>query len=829
MGFSIAKRWSAFSFAVVTAAVGCKSEKIVGTEGSIVLALAPTSTTIQQGGSTPVVATVTRSGSFAGTVTVSVTGAPTGVTGVVSNVQTSGTVTTATITITVDATTVPGTYNLTARASGTGVSEATAPFGLTVTELPAYTLTLSPSALSIPQSGNTPTTTVNLGRTNFTGPVTLSMENAPTGVTASFNPAPATGASSVMTLTVGIAVTPGLYNVTVRGVATGLTDRTAPLALTVTAAPASYTLSLEPAALSIAQGGNAPTTVGIARINFTEAVTLSLGGTPAGVTGTFNPAAPTGVVSTLTVAVGAAVAPGSYDLTVDGTGSAGNRSTPLRLTVTVAGNFTLTTTPGAATSVAQGSNTNVTVNVNRTGGNASDVALTVTGAPTGLTATLVPVSTAGNSSVLTLAAAAGLAVGDYPIVIHGNTTGLGEQLANLTVHVTAPSAGGNVTLDYSACPIATHPVWVAFQDGNGPWTQVTGTADVYHFNVTSGKGSYAWVVLGLAGPGTSQVQVENRTQAELTAAPFTSCATAAATKTVNGTVANLAGGSTAKIAFGGSSTAAPANGAFQVTNATDGPNDLVGYMRLPGTPGSGDRGFISRGLNPVNGGSVGTVDFTGANSFAPATATVNLTNTAGGEVMTQSMFYYSGTGANGCTQSPLYPLSNIAGTSFTAAGVPPASQLATDLHLIQVIAVAGSTAYRLVSEVFHDLGTWAASPLVLPSPLPSPTITVLGGPYKRLMAVVSAMPAELNSSSLMSYTDATVPGTTVILKASAGWQGSSTVTLALPDFTAVAGWLNTWAPGSSDVVQWTVIGIGSTAPVCQPGGRFATATRIGTS
>jgi hypothetical protein len=58
-------------------------------------------------------------------------------------------------------------------------------------------------------------------------------------------------------------------------------------------------------------------------------VTLSLGGAPAGVTGSFNPAAPTGTSSTLTVTVGAAVAAGVYNLTVDGTGTAGNRSTPL--------------------------------------------------------------------------------------------------------------------------------------------------------------------------------------------------------------------------------------------------------------------------------------------------------------------------------------------------------------------------------------------------------------------------------------------------------------------------------------------------------------------
>src|SRR3989454_3934626 len=96
---------------------------------------------------------------------------------------------------------------------------------------------------------------------------------------------------------------------------------------------AEYTLSLAPAALTIVQGANGTATVTITRTNFNGAVTLSLGGAPTGVTGSFNPAAPTGTSATLTVSVGAAVAAGVYNLTVDGTGTPGNRSTPLTLTV----------------------------------------------------------------------------------------------------------------------------------------------------------------------------------------------------------------------------------------------------------------------------------------------------------------------------------------------------------------------------------------------------------------------------------------------------------------------------------------------------------------
>src|SRR5439155_603285 len=189
-----------------------------------------------------------------------------------------------------------------------------------------YTLALAPTAVTIT-------------RTNFTGAVTLGLGSAPSGVTGSFDPAAPTGTSATLTVSVAAAVAPGVYNLTVDGTGTP-GNRSTPLTLTVSAAP-DYTLSLAPAALTIIQGPTGTTTATIARTNFTGAVTLSLGSAPAGVTGSFDPAAPTGTSSALTVSVGAAVAPGVYNLTVAGSGSPGNRSTPLSLTVSATPDYAL--------------------------------------------------------------------------------------------------------------------------------------------------------------------------------------------------------------------------------------------------------------------------------------------------------------------------------------------------------------------------------------------------------------------------------------------------------------------------------------------------------
>src|SRR5947209_263341 len=135
-------------------------------------------------------------------------------------------------------------------------------------------------------------------------------------MSGSFTPAGPTGTNSTLPVSVRASIAPVVYTLTVVGAGTP-GNRSTPLTLTVSAA-ADYTLSVSPAALTIGQGATGTSAVTITRTNFTGAVTLSLGTAPAGVTGSFNPAAPTGTSSTLTVSVGAAVAPGVYNLTVDG-------------------------------------------------------------------------------------------------------------------------------------------------------------------------------------------------------------------------------------------------------------------------------------------------------------------------------------------------------------------------------------------------------------------------------------------------------------------------------------------------------------------------------
>jgi len=99
-----------------------------------------------------------------------------------------------------------------------------------------YSLSVNPAALKIKQ-GAKHQTTVTITRAGFPKAVTLSLGNAPAGVTGVFNPAAnITGTSSTLTVRVGSGVTPGVYNLTVRGTAWLLVfpvNRSTQLTLTV--------------------------------------------------------------------------------------------------------------------------------------------------------------------------------------------------------------------------------------------------------------------------------------------------------------------------------------------------------------------------------------------------------------------------------------------------------------------------------------------------------------------------------------------------------------------------------------------------------------------
>ncbi len=421
-----------------------------GQTKTIAVTASPSSLTLAQGASGTVTVNLTRGGGFTGSVNVAITGLPAGITTSISPSPITEGTTSATITVNVASTVTPNTYTATVTASGSGVSDASAQYAITVTAAPNYALTLTPNALTVAQ-GASGTVAVALARTNFAGAVNLALSGAPAGATGTFNPASATTDASQLTINVASTVAPGTYTMTVTGTATGISDKTATITLTVSAA-AGYSLSLTPATVNVAPGANATSTVNITRATgFVGAVTLAVESPPNGITASFNPASVTATQSTMTVTVGASVTPASYTLTVKGTATGVSDQTTQLTVVVAAPSFTITPAPNALT-VQQGASGTSTLTIGRTNFT-GNVTLSLDTPPAGVTGTFAPGTTAGTTSTFTVNVGGNTAPGNYTLTIRGTANGITDKTAQIALTVTAAPGSIGISLSPASLTI----------------------------------------------------------------------------------------------------------------------------------------------------------------------------------------------------------------------------------------------------------------------------------------------------------------------------------------------------------------------------------------
>jgi hypothetical protein len=264
-------------------------------------------------------------------------------------------------------------------------------------------------------------------------------------------------------LTASSTATLGAATVTVTGTGGGLT-RTTPINLTVSQpATPDFSLSASPTSLTVARGASGTSTITVTRSGgFTDGVTLSASGLPAGVTAGFGTNPATGASSVLTLSVSSAAALGATAITVTGTGGGLTRTTPVSLTVSDGG----------------GGNGGVTVTaaINASGPwyNEEAIRLDNTGALTALSVTIVIQRTAGvgfNGMYNTIGGQ----------VLQGNTVtsstityqytlASGQTLGPGTNRIFAAQAGGTGT----AHPTAGDTWVVSYTAGGVTFTQ-TGT------------------------------------------------------------------------------------------------------------------------------------------------------------------------------------------------------------------------------------------------------------------------------------------------------------------------------------------------------------------
>jgi len=325
---------------------------------------------------------------------------------------------------------------------------------------PTFTLSASPTSVSVTQGGSGTSTITTSISGGFNAPISLSPGGLPTGVTVSFNPttiaAPGTG-TSTMTINVGSSTAPGTYTIMVEGSGQGFGANTN-VSLTVTAGSTpSFTISASPSSVTVNQGSSGTSTITTSVSGgFNSSISLSASGMPSGVTASFNPssiAAPGSGSSTLTLSVSSSASAGTYSITITGTGGGLTETTSVSLTVNSGGgnpSFSLSASPGSIT-VAIGSSGNSTITSSISGGFSSSISFIASGMPFGVSASFSPSSIpapGSGSTTMTLSANSNASPGTYSITIFGDG---GGQTQTTSVSLTL-STGGNPSFSLSANP-----------------------------------------------------------------------------------------------------------------------------------------------------------------------------------------------------------------------------------------------------------------------------------------------------------------------------------------------------------------------------------------
>ena len=403
------------------------------------LSASPASQTLTQGASTSYAVTVTPSGGFTGSVSLSVAGLPAGATGTFSP---NPTTTTSTLNVTTATSTPAGSYPLTITGtSGTLTHTTSVTLVVSPTPTPDFTLSASPSSQTVVQGSPTSYTVTETPTNGFTGSVTLSVSGLPSGAAGTFSPNPTTN-TSTLTVTTTASTATGSYPLTITGVSGSLSHTTS--VTLVVNAPADFSLSTAPASQTVAAGSSTTYTVTITRTGgFTGAVALSVAGLPTGAAGTFTPNNTTGNTSTLSVTTATTTPTGSSPLTI--TGASGTLSHTASVTLVVnpapAGDFTLSASPASRT-INRGSSTTYTVTITRTGGFTGAVTLSVSGLGAGATATFSPNPATANTSTLTVTTTSTAATGTFPPTIIG-ASGVLSHTASVTLTINVPCTNGN--------------------------------------------------------------------------------------------------------------------------------------------------------------------------------------------------------------------------------------------------------------------------------------------------------------------------------------------------------------------------------------------------
>ena len=633
----------------------------------------PGSVAMGQGAATSVPVSITPEYGFSGFVNLSVSGLPKGVTAYIAPNPANGK---SSLSLVSSSSAALGTTEVTVTGTS-GKQTSTTTFPLSI-NAPSFTIS-SPGSLTLGQ-GTTVSSSIPVSQGyGFVGLVNLSVSGLPSGVTASFSPNPATG-NAVLTLTATSSAPLGTTSVTITGTSGKLTSA-ASFPLTI-AAP-SFTIQ-NPGNVAMGLGTTTSLSVPVSSINgFAGPISLSISGLPTGVTASFspNPANPT--ITTpqfvnLTLSSSNSVALGTTVLTVTGTSGKVTSTTTFSLTISPP-SISISGPPNLGIGMGQGTTISTPLSIYGQNGFSGNVALSVSGLPSGVTASISPnpatltSTSSGVNSTLTLTASSSAATGIFAVTVTA-TSGKITSTTTFPLTVSTPnftvSVPGNVSMGLGTSTTATVSVNENYGFTNPVNLSIsglpTGVSASISLNPSTGNSQLTLTAANSAAIGSSVVTITG------TSGKITSSATFILT--IGSPTFTLSDPGTLNIGQGSSvSTFLFVNPAYGFTGSTN--------LAVSGLPSGVTASFSP---NPTSGSSLLTLSASDASPLGTHILTVTasygkLTQTASFPLVTYApSFTLSnqgnvtvGTGNSITTSIGVNPQYGFTGSvNLTASGLP---------------------------------------------------------------------------------------------------------------------------------------------------------------
>ncbi len=559
----------------------------------------------------------------------------------------------------------------------------------------ANLLSISATASQAVPQGGTAAYTVNVSAPG--GSVTnLSVSGLPAGATFSFTPASVNASNtSALNIFTSSSTPVGSSTLTITGT-NGVMTQTATATLVVTQP---LTVSATPSSQSVNPGGSTSYTVNVGA-PAGSTTTLSVSGLPTGATASFAPSSVSGSASsTLTVTSANTTPLGSSTLTI--TASNGSSTQTATVTFVVAQPVTVSATPASQT-VNPGGNATYAVNVGAAAG--STTTLSISGLPTGATASFAPSSVSGSaSSTLTVTSA--------------NTTPLGSSTLTIT------ASNGSSTQTATVTFVVAQPVTVSATPASQ--TVNPGGNASYTVNVGAAAGSTTTLsVSGLPAGATASFapsSVSGSANSTLTVTSATTTPLGSSTLTITAT--NGGSTQTANVTFvvaqpltvsatPASQTVNPGGNASYTVNVGAAAGSTT-TLSVSGLPAGATASFAP---SSVSGSASSTLTVTAATTTPLGSSTLTITATNGSSTQTATVTFVVASSQN-----------------FSITANPPSQSMACGENAVYTATISAVNGFSGAVQLSVDPQPSGASVTINPNPVVragSATITISpsGGP-----------------------------------------------------------------------------------------------------